>query len=276
MVVVARSFPPGSSAHASAASSSSVTVATMPGVPRPGAAAMMLSIGATACSTWRRTRSALCAARRRPSPIISRHIGRTAFDLGIRATCNRSAPPVIAAPNSAWSAAAMSDLDAERTRQLWISVIALAVDDATADLVITSEPTPRAKRRDQARRWLTTMSADFAEVCHLAGLDPSAVSEGARRTIEQNDLRRPAPRRSSIPQRVPGQKATASGRGRRCAAFGEERTVPEWAELLGLSAPLIYERLKLGWSAEEALTAPVRPRGPNRPLPEMTRPRGSK
>lgn len=41
---------------------------------------------------------------------------------------------------------------------------------------------------------------------------------------------------------------------------GVEHTITEWAEILGINKTTIKERLRLGWSDEKALTAPVRKR----------------
>lgn len=48
---------------------------------------------------------------------------------------------------------------------------------------------------------------------------------------------------------------------------GQYKCIPEWAEIYGRDANLIYQRIvRLGWTPERALTAPVRPirSGPNR------------
>lgn len=37
-------------------------------------------------------------------------------------------------------------------------------------------------------------------------------------------------------------------------AFGQTKTLAEWAESLGVDRRKIHKRLKLGWSAEKALT----------------------
>lgn len=43
---------------------------------------------------------------------------------------------------------------------------------------------------------------------------------------------------------------------------GKTLTVPEWAELSGISEKTIRDRLDSGWSVERALTTPPRPGGP--------------
>lgn len=50
-------------------------------------------------------------------------------------------------------------------------------------------------------------------------------------------------------------------------ALGEKRSLVEWSQLTGIDSPTIRRRLKLGWSQERAVTAPVRVR-PSRQQPE--------
>jgi hypothetical protein len=41
---------------------------------------------------------------------------------------------------------------------------------------------------------------------------------------------------------------------------GEKKTVAQWAREVGINKDNIYDRLRLGWSVEKALTTPVRKR----------------
>jgi hypothetical protein len=51
-------------------------------------------------------------------------------------------------------------------------------------------------------------------------------------------------------------------------AFGERRSIPEWAERTGLPMRLIVDRVAMGWEPEKALTYPKRPMSPRRhPFP---------
>lgn len=137
----------------------------------------------------------------------------------------------------------MSAVESERDRQLWISVIALAIDDATATAAAGAQGNKELLCH-QARSWLTKPNADFNEVCHLAGLDPQAVREGAVRYIEAYD---------ADPAHV-----------REYEFEGERHTIPEWAKRLGLDLSVLHGRLKRGWSTGEALTAPVGLRAPRK------------
>jgi hypothetical protein len=57
---------------------------------------------------------------------------------------------------------------------------------------------------------------------------------------------------------------TEQMRNRRTTGFlvfnGERRSVPEWAEIVGIRQDTIYQRIRHGWSAEACLTIPVRRR----------------
>lgn len=68
----------------------------------------------------------------------------------------------------------MNQLDDEhQDRQLWCSVLSLAIADAT------SLRTGKDAQRDRhaALKWLLTDTNDFRTVCTLAGLDPEAVRD---------------------------------------------------------------------------------------------------
>ena len=39
---------------------------------------------------------------------------------------------------------------------------------------------------------------------------------------------------------------------------GEEKTIPEWSEIVGIKAKTLEERIRAGWTAERALTVPVK------------------
>jgi hypothetical protein len=76
----------------------------------------------------------------------------------------------------------MTDYDHDQT--LWIAVLQRAIDDAC------SKPNTQitAAEVQAARIWLTRPSRDFNDVCNLAGLDPEAVRDRARRLIPSDDL----------------------------------------------------------------------------------------
>ncbi|SHH03850.1 hypothetical protein SAMN02745157_0207 [Kaistia soli DSM 19436] len=136
----------------------------------------------------------------------------------------------------------MSADAADCARQLWINVIALAIDDATLTAAAQNN---KDLVRYQARSWLTKPSADFNEVCHLAGLDPKAVREGAVRCIQAYDAN---PERAECSYEFEG----------------ERHTIAEWSERLGLDRSVLRGRLKSGWPVGEALTAPYGFRAPRK------------
>lgn len=59
--------------------------------------------------------------------------------------------------------------------------------------------------------------------------------------------RLPAPRKIGRPKRM-------------LTAFGETKSVDQWAKLLGCDARSIFARLSLGWSVRDAVSRPVEKR----------------
>ncbi|MBE7183440.1 MAG: hypothetical protein INR68_03415 [Methylobacterium mesophilicum] len=75
---------------------------------------------------------------------------------------------------------------------LWAAVINQALLDATAALPPSAFKDGQvrgaaAAERARAREWFSRGSADFIEVCNLAGFDPEAVREGANFAIARAD-----------------------------------------------------------------------------------------
>ncbi len=60
-------------------------------------------------------------------------------------------------------------------RDLWVSVIARAVLDAVGHAHGNKSPGATRAAQRAARQWLTDNSADFRNVCALAGVDPEAI-----------------------------------------------------------------------------------------------------
>lgn len=52
------------------------------------------------------------------------------------------------------------------------------------------------------------------------------------------------------------QQANNTSKTKRITAFGQTRTLEEWAKETGINKKLIYKRLRMGWSEESALTIP--------------------
>jgi hypothetical protein len=136
-------------------------------------------------------------------------------------------------------------------KALWCAVISQALTDATLPL-----NTPNASirlERNQARSWFTHPNQDFAEVCHLAGLDPVRVRNSALKLIEAAD--KAQPQSAAVEQPKPKRQ-----RKRRQSIYvvnGRSMSISGWAKEIGVNPVTIYDRLNRGWSVEDALTTPA-------------------
>jgi hypothetical protein len=97
-------------------------------------------------------------------------------------------------------------------RALWVSVIAQAIFDATANLTVSSRQEAKWDRA-AARSWLLDNNKDFAGVCALAGLDPDWVRARARKIIE-GTASKPKQVRSKRERRGVGQNFREGARDR--------------------------------------------------------------
>ena len=52
------------------------------------------------------------------------------------------------------------------------------------------------------------------------------------------------------------EQANNTRKNRRIAIHGEERTLKQWCDIYGIESRLVSQRLKRGWSVEDALTIP--------------------
>lgn len=68
-------------------------------------------------------------------------------------------------------------MNTDGERALWCAVILQALEEAEGVIVATPNKAHKEHITHQARIWFTRPNADFATVCHLAGLDPVAVRE---------------------------------------------------------------------------------------------------
>lgn len=62
----------------------------------------------------------------------------------------------------------------------------------------------------------------------------------------------------SVGRLSPMQRARRKASTSKIEAFGETLTIPEWAARLGADRGTIWLRIKSGWSAERAVSTPVR------------------
>jgi hypothetical protein len=97
-------------------------------------------------------------------------------------------------------------------RALWVSVIAQAIFDATANLTASSRQEAKWDRA-AARSWLLDNNKDFASVCALAGLDPDWVRARARKII-QGTASKPKQVRSKRERRGVSQNFQETARDR--------------------------------------------------------------
>ncbi|HVI28107.1 hypothetical protein [Hansschlegelia sp.] len=156
------------------------------------------------------------------------------------------------------------DAEAKRDRTLWLAVISQALEDAT---IVRSNVSDID--RQQARSWLTAMSADYREVCALAGLEPDHLRGHAERLISQVDAgtrehhQRPALKRSasrSATPRVQTERVRKSTAGASLTFNGRTQILKFWASELGIPVHVIRSRVQYGWPADRILTEPVNAR----------------
>jgi hypothetical protein len=60
------------------------------------------------------------------------------------------------------------------------------------------------------------------------------------------------------------EQMSNSSRNVRLTFRGETLTLTQWAQRIGVGKTTLACRLRLGWTVEEALTAPLGPQGPHR------------
>lgn len=121
-------------------------------------------------------------------------------------------------------------------RGLWNAVIQQALSDATSE---SQDPEAR-RERSRARAWFESMSADFAEVCELAGFEPSQVRRIALDHIAAIDT---------------GTRGKTYTR-RLITHAGETLSVSEWSKRTGLQCETLLNRIRAGWTYEQVVTLP--------------------
>lgn len=143
-------------------------------------------------------------------------------------------------------------------RALWCEVLLRTVQDAVTGVAQVQNKTTRIRICEEARRYLTTPSADLAEVCALAGMDMQAVIDRMRKQIaaaptpeELASSRRQMSSSFAKPPAKPKEKRTRF-RDQPFTIYGETRTASEWCILHGVSMRLVQNRLNNGWTPEDA------------------------
>lgn len=137
---------------------------------------------------------------------------------------------------------------------MWRKVIAQVITDATMPCN-ERRGSERKRIRDESRQWLIEPSADFEEVCGLAGVPSEATRAFALKQIMEADQRQ--------------QDGTQRGRaGRRGTPMRPRKlyehdsislTLTQWADRVGLNPTTLASRLADGWSIADALTTPTQP-----------------
>jgi hypothetical protein len=88
------------------------------------------------------------------------------------------------------------------------------------------------------------------------------IEDMGRKPDAQYSLERINPHGNYEPDNCHWVDQTTQRRNRRdtvlFVAFGQRRTLGEWAEIFGLKYTMVWERVKDGWSVERALTKPRR------------------
>lgn len=138
---------------------------------------------------------------------------------------------------------------------LWCAVILQTLEEACGNVKGATGPKSAGFKRkiiNEARTWLTKPSADFSEVCRLAGLEPDAVRERAMMLIDASG---PVSEQSVTKPRRP--RAQRAKEPRLLTFNGETLLISEWSKRTGISTRTINSRLTYGWSVEQTLTEPV-------------------
>ena len=130
--------------------------------------------------------------------------------------------------------------------QLWRAVVSQAFADAESENTTGSAPS----HRTEARKWLTSNSADLRHVCALADLDPEAVHALALDLFGDNY------RDVELSNWKKHQRMKRGQQGHLIRYNGECMTHAEWSRRLGICTSALSHRLRRGWPLEKALTKP--------------------
>lgn len=143
----------------------------------------------------------------------------------------------------------MSANEAKLCRQVWCSVIQLALEDATNSRAFGVNA---VRIRDAARNWLTKGSRDFVEVCDLAGVEPDRIQSTAKRLI------------ADAIAREGDWKAPTKGHAKLIEFKGRSQSIAEWARETGITYGTLVSRLNSGWPIDRALTERTHPTRPHK------------
>lgn len=146
---------------------------------------------------------------------------------------------------------------------LWQEVLYRQIDDALNGPSSLATKEERLAVCVEARRYLTTPSAELAHLCELAGIDPAALVDRMRSKI----VAAPAPEELVSTSKAHRAKISAAAKAqttkmtrvatREYTINGETLTLAQWAERTGTSMTIISQRINAGWSAERAILQPL-------------------
>lgn len=126
-------------------------------------------------------------------------------------------------------------------KNLWCAVINQALLDATAQ----TGSADRARAID----WLTKPNRDFVLTCNLAGYEHDFIRQKALAFIEKHE-------------------AEQARNNKGCASHyeydGKRQSLNDWAKETGIPVATLHDRIRRGWSFEDAITSAVI--GPNSKL----------
>lgn len=146
-------------------------------------------------------------------------------------------------------------------RALWSNVLLIAVFDALIGPEGEPNPTIRARKTNKARNYITTPSSDLYFVCTCAGIEMNALIERMQRhlaeapTSEELAEARKAHCNSLLKRGGDTQKSKCSNIT--YTLNGETLSVPQWAARIGVKPQTIRNRIRNGWSIEDALTLTI-------------------
>lgn len=119
-------------------------------------------------------------------------------------------------------------------KNLWCAVINQALLDATS----------RTGSADRLRAidWLTKPNRDFVLTCNLAGYEHDFIRKKALAFIEKHEAE---------------QAGGINGRASHYEYNGKRQSLNDWAKETGIPVATLQDRIRRGWSFEDAITSAV-------------------
>lgn len=136
---------------------------------------------------------------------------------------------------------------------LWQEVLLRAITDARLAPDAAAFSPRQVDEINEARAYLTMPSKDLAAVCAMAGVDMEAMIERMNRRIAEAGPLRTRTESKPDQQKKRNQNVLYEFEGR-------QLSVKQLSEISGVSAYLIYTRIRKGWSLDAA-TNPIKIQG---------------